>query len=68
MTRLPNLSNDPILADIISAVDEGYFDRRRIEGPSELERTSVEELLKRVAMMSPTRRRAYLAEIGNFRE
>jgi len=65
---LTGLSNyDPIMADIKSAVKEGYFDRMAEEGPSELARTPVAELLKRVEMMSPTRRRNYLAEIGNFR-
>ena len=58
---------DPIMADIKSAVKEGYFDRMAEQGPSELARTPVAELLKRVEMMSPTRRRNYLAEIGKFR-
>ena len=66
--RSRKTNNNAILADIKSAVDEGYFDKRKAEGPSELERLSVEEIMERVAMMSPMRRRAYLAEIGNFRD
>jgi hypothetical protein len=58
---------DPILADIRSAVREGYFDRQAEQDPSELARTPVEELLQRVEMMSPTRRKNHLAEIGDFR-
>ena len=54
---------DPIMADIKSAVREGYFDRMAEEGPSELARTPVAELLKRVEMMSPTRRRNYLRRL-----
>ena len=68
MGRKAHPGDDPILADIRSAVDEGYFDRRKTEGQSELESLSVEELKERVAMMSPMRRKAYLAEIGNFRD
>lgn len=59
---------DKILEDIKSAVEEGYFDKRREEGPSELEKLSVEELQKRVALMSPGVRREYLAKIGRFRK
>ena len=58
------LGHDPLLADIKQAVKEGYFDDRE---PSELELTPVEELLKQVDLMSPTRRREYLAELGNIR-
>ena len=58
---------DPFLADIKSAVKDGYFDRQIENGPSELMITPVEELLRRVEMMSPARRRNYLAEIGDFR-
>jgi hypothetical protein len=58
------LGHDPLLADIKQAVNEGYFDDRQ---PSELELTPVEELLKQVDLMSPTRRREYLAELGNIR-
>ena len=53
-----------MLAYIKQAVKEGYFDYRQ---PSELELTPVEELLKQVDLMSPTRRREYLAELGNIR-
>ena len=58
------LGRDPLLADIKQAVKEGYFDDRQ---PSELELTPVEELLKQVDLMSPTRRREYLAKLGNIR-
>ena len=58
---------DSIMRDIHRARDDGHFDERQQLGPSELERTSVEELLERVAMMSPATRREYLATVGRVR-
>ena len=66
MTGLSN-RGDPLLEDIRSAVGEGYFDRQAEQDPSELASTPVEELLQRVAMMSPAYRRKYLADIGGLR-
>jgi hypothetical protein len=61
------LSNaDPFLRDIEHAAKVGHFDRRRAEGPSQLECTSVDELLEAVSTMSPERRRIYLAQIGRI--
>tara|TARA_R100001086_G_scaffold139834_1_gene73349 strand:- start:200 stop:454 length:255 start_codon:yes stop_codon:yes gene_type:complete len=64
MSFLSGRRRDPILADIKDAVREGYFDRRE---PNELSTSSVEELLAKVEMMSPERRRTFLAEIGHLR-
>ena len=61
------MRDDAITRDIREAVRTGYFDRRRQEGPSELETTPTLELLERVELMSPAERRAYLARIGRFR-
>ena len=57
--------HDPIMEDIIAAVDEGHFDRRMDDGPSQLETTTVSDLLGQVQMMSPERRRLHLAQMGN---
>ena len=59
--------SDPILADIRRAVTAGHFDAHEADGPSELEQIPVEELLLRVAMMSPTQRREELARLGRVR-
>ena len=58
---------DLLLADIQSAVAAGHFDARDRDGPSELERTPVAELMNRVSMMSPERRREELAQLGRVR-
>ena len=59
---------DPIMADIRRALAAGHFDARDRDGPTELEQTSVEELLLRhVSMMSPERRREELARLGRVR-
>ena len=59
------LGGDPVLRDIKRAVKAGYFDDYQ---PSELMRTSVEELLERVDLMSDGRRRSYLASISAMQE
>ena len=59
------LGGDPVLRDIKRAVKAGYFDDYQ---PSELMRTSVEELLERVDLMSDARRRSYLASISAMPE
>ena len=56
---------DPIMDDIIAAVDEGHFDRRMDKGPSELETALVADLQKQVQMMSPERRRLHLSQMGS---
>lgn len=58
------MTYDPILEDIKESVRTGYFDRMKSDGPSELASTPVEELLKRVQMMSPEARREYLSSIS----
>lgn len=57
---------DPILTDIFRSQKNGFFDRRKDDGPSVLENTSVDELLVKVSTMSPERRRIYLAQIGRM--
>lgn len=64
---MAHLSNDPIMQDIIQAAKVGHFDRIREEGPSVLASTPVGVLYERVSMMSPERRRVYLASIGRIR-
>ena len=65
---MSGLSNrDPILADIKRAARDGHFDDRDAHGPSELELTSVEDLLEWVSSMSPERRKLELARIGRVR-
>ena len=59
--------HDPITDDIVAAVDAGHFDQRVDNGPSELETTPALELYEQVRMMSPERRRTYLAQKGNPR-
>ena len=66
MRLIRGSAHDPILADIERAIKDGYFDRRKELGPSELETTPVEVLMDRVAMMSGPTRRACLATIGRF--
>ena len=58
---------DPIAADIRRAVSAGHFDARETDGPSELEQTSVGELVQRLAMMSPAGRWNELARLGRVR-
>mgnify|MGYP003655627834 FL=1 len=62
---MKRLGEDPILRDIRRSVKAGYFDDYE---PSELMRTSVEELLERVDLMSDARRRSYLASISAMPE
>ena len=57
---------DPILGDIKRAAKAGHFDRRDAGDPSELERTPILELLVKVGIMSPERRRRYLLQIGRM--
>ena len=57
--------HDPIMDDIIAAVDAGHFDRRMDEGPSELETTTISDLQGQVQMMSPERRRLHLEQMGH---
>ena len=57
---------DAILTDIYRSFKSGFFDRRRDEGPSKLESMSVNDVLAKVALMSPPRRKIYLAEIGRM--
>lgn len=57
---------DQILTDIFRSQKNGFFDRRKDDGPSVLEETSVDDLLVKVATMSPKRRKIYLAQIGRM--
>tara|TARA_Y100000588_G_C14032842_1_gene829400 strand:+ start:435 stop:704 length:270 start_codon:yes stop_codon:yes gene_type:complete len=58
--------SDQITKDIRDAVREGYFDSPdRLD--NELMNTPVKQLLKDVAMMSPRKRKAYLAKLGGIR-
>jgi hypothetical protein len=59
---------DPILEDIKRSVKEGFFDKRMQADyePSELETTSVQDLLKKVSLMSDRERHRYLGEIGDL--
>ena len=57
-------SHDPIMRDIERARKAGRFDDDH--EPSELLRTPVLELLKRVELMSDARRRSYLASISSM--
>lgn len=58
---------DRISSDIFRAAREGHFEERMDEGPSVLEQTSVFELLETVSIMSPSRRKRYLAQLGRVR-
>lgn len=58
---------DPFIRDIAEAARAGHFDAYRDDGPSKLASTPVDELYKTVSIMSPERRRIYLAQLGRVR-